>query len=500
MIKVKKSSLIVNKSLVLLLTMLSLISFTSTVKVNISEMEDYLMFDKKNGKFKIGDKFNFKIGEWYMNFNEMPGNDGRIAEFHTNFCLWVNSKFGEINNAELMYLESPKRVIIFYADRKPIVGPSMAIPMGMEKAVKDKNENFELNIESLGVNISDFLEMNHELPFMTMKAPYLTITSKLFEFPSLLSKVSDKTNYENLLNDYATDFSEEAKEKYEKDLSQMIADFLIMKNIDNLKDPSLRKESSDNMELRIKYGEFLYSNLSNVKTELDKFTDSLIYFVHKALRNFFFDEEGDFIKMLFSNVEIGNSNLENLVENNVRNEAYSILVDPSRLNQIKFEEIFDKNSVLIENQEDSNKSLEKKIQEYFFSKRFNVYKSFEELSLALSKNAFDGVEPFDFKYFCRTTIIDDLSNLTLFMDLFANSLLPEMFNTYINYVVYEKFATASYLKKFTTPDLSQEPSLMILRNYLMYMGFIDYNPDLDGPIAYRPFEVFNPVDDLLLLI
>ena len=473
----------------------------SSVGVKFSPEKNFIMLDQFSKEIKNGvngepyDGLYFTNGDWYDNFDSNLTSDNRIAEFHSSvpgFVFGGSQNESDVVYYYTMFLKSPSRVIIFYPDQPPQLGPSEAIPLGMQRTSTPNNE-LHINFEILKKQYESIYELNNQLPFTRQIVPVTVKNARITNILGYLKILSSGENPEKTKEKFTVNYSEDSLKMFISELSNLMADSYVLKKGELMEVKNIRESNDEDLDKRNEIAKIILEKIDSNSENFINLFNYLRYFCEKTMRNFFFSENSDFLRILFNNFT-EEKNLEVLFQENIAPLGSSILFDFENASFFERDDKFeDKMDYLVEKKE---KKWEKE-QYYYWFQRTRLFDAFQKLIFELQPT-FDPENTTEFK-FEYSIFIQKNESLSALFGVFERSLLSEFFSNFMG-IVYNSFINGSIFKSIDIGDFSTPEGVNLIRNYLLVLGKVDLNTGVSSDhIEYYPVNIFSQATRMILI-
>jgi hypothetical protein len=484
-------------SLSLLIVVLSLISLTSTVTIEVSK-NNFGHLENTEYKVISNAPFNLGKGSWFkIELTDENNHDNRILEFHAEKNGFLNTYAAGITGpiTQQIFLYSPVKVLVFYSDKKPSINYGMSTqqsPISLEEVGKVIAEQVKKN--------KDYLKLANFMPYANMKSLFNSNANKLLNFPTQLKFEMDKRT--PLLNEqyYHVEFDYKKYKAFYQEIMGVMFDFMLLRD----------KEVFYNLDYRTKFKEQLKAHESRRNQFIDQdmflklrtaddntqylkeFYDSVVYFTKKLVRNYLFSESSTIWSDTFNNFQPGKSKFSSNFFNLDK-------IDPMNILKVQYfslmtaEYPFDHFESIINKQDDIfNEHLTNK----YFGYRFqHLYDSFQ--------NVYKLAQPFLKAFNSQSDFPEIEFNNYYYMNSFLNASGKGPYEP-----ILRKHTTLAYaaMKNFQPllennfSDLSSTRDSKFFRQYMTVIGYIPYDYNIDSATTdYEPTEFFKIKNRIVLL-
>ena len=480
-----------------------------------------IFFNRRDGKTRPAFDLNYNsLGEMGLRFNGIwreitpnPENfDDRIAEFETEGYYFFETTTAMLRTGQIL-LRPDLNVIIFYKDKKPIVGRSLTYKGSTNYHSEQGESNFFLRyIREATTGFEDKLvERFNQFPLVdTSDIGYNSLAHQMVFLQKNLQKLVDGPTPEDPKdsdglffpdqNRLMPTFSKEEKLLNVNNLLDIVFSELLNSAVDKQfaapEEPN-RYNPLDPLSVESVLAEIKDAAVKDPQTMplLKEIYANLVYFTIKCVRFYFFDDDGEFLNDLFRGYDPQSSTLETLFDSFTDNVANRF--DPgspgSSIRFVKFEYLKDLYPEMITDDVDTGADDEDEALEesesltnnlhFLFNFYVQIYKKqAQSIKTYVSKHA--GLVDWFAKNYK-----EPVTRLLGFAEShFANRIFALIFPS-----IRKKFYELDCIKQQKIKNLQKGgKNLYVLRKYLRLLGNVDYDPALDlKDLTYVELKTFS---------
>jgi hypothetical protein len=269
-----------------------------------------------NLNYSENGKFSYKNGGTWRKYELNEANeDSRIAEYWPETDLWIDERESDEITKQIL-LRPFKNVVIFYKDKKPVVGTSIKNEEGV---VTEKLESENEVLEYLDQNITENkIETLNSLPLMILSDSYARKTEKLNSALKELREMLDgptlndpqeKEFYIPSANRFYPEMDNQTKNKLLTSIVKSLVTNVYYAGFENNETDKANPEQISPFVMKV-----LQKISKEGSANVGHLVNSLTYFTMKTLRYYFVWSSVHFFDDLFKSYKKGTSTLTTLLD------------------------------------------------------------------------------------------------------------------------------------------------------------------------------------------